>query len=79
MAPIIILFTTRIAAGILEAYPGETRTVGVNLRPLRSDILGEVDRPLLLLLCAAGFLLLLACSILNVYKGVYDVVASTVA
>ncbi len=52
----------RIADGILRAYPGETRTVGVNLRPLRSDILGEVDRPLLLLLCAAGLLLLLACS-----------------
>ncbi len=52
----------RIAAGILAAYPGETRTVAVNMRPLRSDILGDVDRPLLLLVCAAGFLLLLACS-----------------
>ncbi|KPK80880.1 MAG: hypothetical protein AMS25_08430 [Gemmatimonas sp. SM23_52] len=52
----------RIAAGILQAYPGETRTVGVNMRPLRSDILGDVDRPLLILLCAAGLLLILACS-----------------
>jgi putative ABC transport system permease protein len=52
----------RIAAGILQAYPGETRTVAVNLRPLRREILGNVDRPLLLLLCAAGLLLILACS-----------------
>ncbi len=52
----------RIAAGILEAYPGETRTVAVNMRPLRTDILGEVDRPLLLLLGASGILLILACS-----------------
>jgi putative ABC transport system permease protein len=51
-----------IAAGILQAYPGETRTVAVNMRPLRNDILGDVDRPLLLLMCAAGFLLILACS-----------------
>ncbi|MBM3788920.1 MAG: FtsX-like permease family protein [Acidobacteria bacterium] len=52
----------RIAAGILRDYPGETRTAGVNMRPLRSDILGGVDRPLLMLLCAAAFLLILACS-----------------
>jgi len=51
-----------IAAGILQAYPGETRTVGVNMRPLRSEVLGDVDRPLLILLCAAGLLLILACS-----------------
>lgn len=51
-----------IAEGILQAYPGETRTVGINMRPLRSHILGGVDRPLLMLLCAAGFLLTLACS-----------------
>ncbi len=52
----------RIAATILQENPGETRTVGVNMRPLRRDLLGEIDRPLLLLLSAAGLLLLLACS-----------------
>lgn len=52
----------RIAEGIRRAYPGETRTVAVNMRALRSDILGEVDRPLLMLLCAAGLLLILSCS-----------------
>jgi len=52
----------RIAAGILQDYPGATRTAGVNMRPLRSDILGGADRPLLMLWCAAAFLLILACS-----------------
>jgi putative ABC transport system permease protein len=52
----------RIAAGILAAYPDETWTVAVNMRPLRGEIVGEVDRPLFLLMCAAGMLLLLACA-----------------
>jgi putative ABC transport system permease protein len=51
-----------IAQRIREAYPEDTRTVGVNMRPLRTEVLGEVDRPLLLLMGAAGLLLLLACS-----------------
>ncbi|UCG85526.1 MAG: ABC transporter permease [Gemmatimonadota bacterium] len=52
----------RIAQRIRDAYPDETRTVAVSMRPLRGEILGEVERPLLLLLGAAGLLLLLACS-----------------
>jgi putative ABC transport system permease protein len=51
-----------IAARIREAYPGETQTESVSMRPLRAEILGEVDRPLLFLLGAAGLLLMLACS-----------------
>jgi predicted permease len=51
-----------IAANIREAYPDETVGVGVNMRPLRTEILGEVDRPLFLLMGAAGMLLLIACS-----------------
>jgi putative ABC transport system permease protein len=51
-----------IAQGILAAYPGETQTVAVSMRPLRGEILGEADRLLVLVACAAGVLLLLACS-----------------
>ena len=51
-----------IAARIREAHPGETETESVSIRPLRAEILGNVDRPLLFLLGAAGFLLMLACS-----------------
>jgi predicted permease len=51
-----------IAARIREAYPGETDTESVSIRSLRAEILGEVDRPLLFLLGAAGLLLMLACS-----------------
>jgi putative ABC transport system permease protein len=51
-----------IAARIREAYPGETQTESVSMRPLRAEIVGEVDRPLLFLLGAAGLLLMLACS-----------------
>ncbi len=51
-----------IAANIREAYPDETVGVGVAMRPLRTEILGEVDRPLFLLMGAAGMLLLIACS-----------------
>jgi predicted permease len=51
-----------IAARIRQAYPGETETESVSMRPLRAEILGEVDRPLLFLLGAAGLLLILACS-----------------
>ncbi|MGD2152477.1 MAG: ABC transporter permease [Gemmatimonadales bacterium] len=51
-----------IAARIREAYPGETETESVSMHPLRAEILGDVDRPLLFLLGAAGLLLMLACS-----------------
>ena len=50
-----------IATRIREAYPDDTETVAVGIRPLRGEILGDVDRPLLLLMGAAGLLLLLAC------------------
>ena len=51
-----------IAARIREAYPDETVGVGVAMKPLRAEVLGNVDRPLLLLMGAAGMLLLIACS-----------------
>ena len=51
-----------IAARIREAYPEDTQTVGVSMTPLQAEILGDVDRPLFLLLGAAGLLLIIACS-----------------
>jgi predicted permease len=50
-----------IVTRIREAYPGETRTVAVDMEPLRAELLGPVNRPLFILLGAAGLLLLLAC------------------
>ncbi len=51
-----------IAAQIREAYPDETIGAGVSMKPLRSEILGNVNRPLILLMGAAGMLLIIACS-----------------
>ena len=51
-----------IVARIRDAYPGETQTVAVSMSPLRTEILGEVDRPLLLLMGASALLFLLSCS-----------------
>jgi len=51
-----------IAARIRETYPEDTQTIGVTVTPLQAEILGNVDRPLLLLLGASGLLLVIACS-----------------
>jgi putative ABC transport system permease protein len=51
-----------IAANIRASYPDETVGVGVSMKPLREEILGKVDRPLFLLMGAAGMLLIIACS-----------------
>jgi predicted permease len=51
-----------IAGRILAAYPDDARMDGVLMRPLREEILGNLTRPLFLLLSASGLLLLLACS-----------------
>jgi putative ABC transport system permease protein len=67
LAPGMSMATARqeldgIAARIREAHPEDTRTVGVSIVPLQAEILGDVGRPLLLLLGAAGLLLVIACS-----------------
>ncbi len=51
-----------IARRIREAYPDDTRTESVALRPLRDVLLGETERPLWVLLGASTLLLLLACT-----------------
>jgi len=61
-APLALDELEAVAARIREAYPDETIGVGVGMRPLRSEILGNVDRPILLLMAAAGILLIIACS-----------------
>ena len=51
-----------ISARLREAYPEETELSGVAMRPLREEVLGDLTRPLFLLLGASGLLLLLACT-----------------
>jgi predicted permease len=53
---------TGIAARIKSELGDETDAVRVALRPLRDQIVGEAQRPLFLLLGAAGLLLLIACT-----------------
>ena len=51
-----------LVARIQEAYPEDARLDGVILQPLREVLLGDLTRPLFLLLGASAVLLLLACS-----------------
>jgi len=51
-----------IAAGLASEFPKEKKHHGIFSVPLREDLLGEVRTPLLLLLGAVGFVLLIACA-----------------
>ena len=51
-------FAARLAADNPQTEAGWT---AMTVRPLADEILGPVRRPLLLLLCAVGLLLLVAC------------------
>jgi putative ABC transport system permease protein len=49
-----------IMASIAQQFP-ENKGIGVGLRPLRDQWLGDVRLPLIILLCAVSFVLLIAC------------------
>ena len=51
-----------IAARLSQQYPEFNATWGVNVVPLRTQFTGEIRRPLLILLGAVAFVLLIACA-----------------
>ena len=51
-----------IGARLEQQYPDFNTKWGVNVVPLRTQLTGEIRRPLLVLLGAVGFVLLIACS-----------------
>jgi len=51
-----------IAARLSQQYPEFDKTWGVNVVPLRLQFTGQIRKPLLILLGAVGFVLLIACA-----------------
>jgi putative ABC transport system permease protein len=51
-----------IAARLAQQYPDFNKTWSVNVVPLRTQFTGEIRRPLLIVLGAVGFVLLIACA-----------------
>jgi predicted permease len=51
-----------IAKRLERAYPATNRSIGVSLVPLAEQVTGPVRTPLLILLGAVGFILLIACA-----------------
>jgi predicted permease len=51
-----------IAAGLAREFPKEDKNRGISSISLREDMVGDVRTPLLILLAAVGFVLLIACA-----------------
>lgn len=51
-----------ITERIARDYPDEAARLGALVLPLREQLAGEVERPLIMLLVAVGFVLLIACA-----------------
>lgn len=51
-----------IAARLAKTYPDADKTWGFRVTPLETDIVGDSRAPLLILLAAVGFVLLIACA-----------------
>ena len=52
----------RLASSLTETHPGTNASMGFRLVPLREHLFGNVRTPLLVLLGAVGFVLLIACA-----------------
>ena len=51
-----------ISSRLAQAYPGTNEARGVEVSPLEREALGDMRKPLLVLLAAVGFVLLIACT-----------------